>query len=216
MQNKKGFTLPEVMVTLGVLGILAAILVPAITKSAPDSKKVMFKKAYSTLETAVSELINDDVNYPATAKDVLEGTSISVQVGLHYQDVTGVVPSDANKFCYLLSQVMNTVGTVKCATADTPKTFMTSDGILWSTRYKNESNNFPLKMDSTNDAVLLIDVNGSKGPNCGAAGNLYKTATCAANITADQYEIGVRFDGKLIVYDTNAVTILEDPLKISK
>ena len=64
MHLKKGFTLSEVMVTLGVLGVLAAILIPAITKVTPSTERVMFKKAHATLEKAVSEMIEDETNYP--------------------------------------------------------------------------------------------------------------------------------------------------------
>lgn len=210
---KKGFTLSEVMITLGVLGVLAAILVPVITNSAPDRKKVMFKKAYSTLEKTVSELINDDVDYPSSAKGLIG--SISVEQGFNYTAQTGTIPASVNKFCYLLSQELNTVGTVKCGTSDNPMGFTTTDGITWSTRYANSSDNFPLSLTSTNDAVVFIDVNGSEGPNCGGSDDTYKTSVCGSNVVADQYEVGIRFDGKLYV-DSLGSAILENPMNNKK
>lgn len=219
---KKGFTLSEVMVTLGVLGVLAAILVPAITKNSPDSRKVMFKKSYYTLEKAVSELISDDVNYPSNARaNLTDQPTVSVQRGFNYQDVTGSVPTApaVNKFCYLLSQEMNTVGTVKCKLTDSPNyTFMTSDGVSWSPRYNSDATNFPLKLSGTDAdlARVLIDINGTTGPNCGDSSNTYVTTKgCSAGTTPDQYEIAIRFDGKLYV-DVSGTAILENPMKYSK
>ena len=46
LKNKKAFTLAEVMVTLAVFGVLAALLLPAIANVRPNKNKVMFKKAY--------------------------------------------------------------------------------------------------------------------------------------------------------------------------
>ena len=114
MVTKKGFTLPEVIITLCILGVLAAILVPAITKASPDGNKVMLKKAYSTVEQTVSELINDDVNYPSTAH--FGDSYSSIQKGFAYKETVSnpTIPVGTEKFCYLFTQKLNTIGNVTC------------------------------------------------------------------------------------------------------
>ena len=42
--SKKGFTLAEVLVTLGVVGVLAAILTPSVFKVTPSKSKILFSE----------------------------------------------------------------------------------------------------------------------------------------------------------------------------
>ena len=51
---KKAFTLAEVLITLGIIGIVAAMTIPIIMQSAQDLElKNQFKKAYSELSNAL-------------------------------------------------------------------------------------------------------------------------------------------------------------------
>ncbi|MFA7659010.1 MAG: type II secretion system protein [Candidatus Gastranaerophilaceae bacterium] len=215
MLMKKGFTLSEVMVTLGMLGVLAAILIPTITKAAPDAKKVMFKKSYYTTEQTISELINDDIFYPATATTTVGG--VVYQRGFNYTTVTTEmnIPSMTAKFCYLFSQRLNTVGTVNCSTASASNgTFTTSDGMDWTIR---ESSGFPV--DNTKyEGYIVVDVNGSKKPNCWKNGTVsgLSFTNCAASISVpDQFLISIRYDGKLQA-DPSGAALLENPTDNAK
>ena len=62
--NKSAFTLAELLVALAVIGILIAILMPLIMNIMPNQKVVMAKRAHYTVETAVSNLLNDSACYP--------------------------------------------------------------------------------------------------------------------------------------------------------
>lgn len=213
---KKGFSLAELMVALVVLGILAAILIPAMTSTAPDSDRVMFKKAYNTLENAVAELINDDVNYPGTVlgNDV-NGTS--VMRGFNYTDIatSPSIPADQTKFCYLLSEKLNTIGQVDCRT-DAIRSFTTSDGIIWRVFSQDNLNPFPLRPEAAAvGTYVTVDVNGTKEPNCGRDMTAEKAENppindCAADVQPDTFAIGIRYDGKLFVDDAGAL-LLVDP-----
>lgn len=61
--TKKAFTMAEVLMVLAVLGIIAAILIPAIATLKPDQNRVMFKKAYYLTERLIAEIINDEELY---------------------------------------------------------------------------------------------------------------------------------------------------------
>lgn len=204
MKNIKGFTLSEVMVTLGVLGVLAAVIIPAVMSVRPDTERVMFKKAYSTIEKSVSDLINNETYYPTDVTGTTTDTSLLVPAGFNNQTTTGTgVPASTDKFCYLLSQNLNTVGTVDCATASgANKTFTTSDGMIW----KVDTTTFVLH-SSTYAGVnaVSVDVNGNKTPNC-----FYDADTCAE---PDQFKFRIRYDGKISVdsSDPVAVDMLTNP-----
>lgn len=219
MVNRKGFTLAEVMIAMGVLGVLAAILVPAIMTVAPNSEKVRFKKAYYTLEKAISNMINDSDNYPIDQ----ENTTLSITRGFNYTTVT--VNATANKFCYLLSQQFNTVGSVSCATTGQTQSFTshapafnTSDGIAWylfipvsdttTTASANAANanttavQFPLAQNLFTTKIMA-DVNGASGPNCTSDTNYatYGLVNCADD--PDRFIFAIRYDGKMAIGSRN-------------
>lgn len=182
--TKKGFTLSEVMVTMGILGVLAAFIVPAVMNNTPDNNKVMFKKAYYSLEQGVSSLINDDTNYPSD--QTLPISSVTYERGFNYTIQTPPATYFTNnKFCTLLSDELNILGTVSCPAHNLTGTgtFTTTDGISWNVRIPvndditytttdinatTEAVQFPLS--STSYALkIIVDVNGpNKRPNCSA------------------------------------------------
>ena len=61
---KKAFTLAEALVTMAIIGIVMALSIPAVIQSTNDTRP-LFKKAYSTVETVVNELVNDTSLYPS-------------------------------------------------------------------------------------------------------------------------------------------------------
>lgn len=54
---KKGFTLAEVLITLGIIGVVAAMTIPTLVNNAKHRQlESSFKKAYSALSQAISDL----------------------------------------------------------------------------------------------------------------------------------------------------------------
>lgn len=78
----KAFTLTELLVALGVIAILCAILLPVIFNILPNQNVMMAKRAYYTVQTVVSELINDEACYP-------DRTSASSNVRIGFDDEFG-------------------------------------------------------------------------------------------------------------------------------
>ena len=61
--GKSAFTLAEVLITLGIIGVVAAMTLPAlIQKNNAKSLEVAFKKAYSNLYNAFNQVIAE--GYP--------------------------------------------------------------------------------------------------------------------------------------------------------
>ena len=60
MVAKKVFTLAEVLVTLGVLGVVAAITMPTlIGGTKPKELEAQFKKAHSLLSQVLVSVVNE-------------------------------------------------------------------------------------------------------------------------------------------------------------
>ena len=56
--QKTGFTLPELLITLGVIGVASALILPAISNIMPDKNKIMVLNAYSNVGK-VADAISD-------------------------------------------------------------------------------------------------------------------------------------------------------------
>lgn len=70
--NKNGFTLAEVLITLGIIGVVAAMTLPALINQTHGKElETGLKKAYSVLQTAYNQMTYDEgqivnnTNYPS-------------------------------------------------------------------------------------------------------------------------------------------------------
>ena len=151
LNNKKsGFTLAEVLVTLMIIGVIAAMTIPSLMQStAQQEYKAAFKKAVSMLNQAVT------LNYALDGED---GT-----------DFTG------DGFFDLMTKRLNIMSSVP-----TNKELYTADGMWFSTTDPSSANGTKLTVSSagacavddteTVCSVVYVDVNGSKGPNAWTEG----------------------------------------------
>lgn len=199
----KGFTLSELMVTLGVIGVLGAIVIPAVRKNVPSQNRVMFKKAYMITEKAVSDLLNDENLYPESNIDAT--TTLPIDFA---EDGTG------HNFCVNFMDRLNTVGAVSCPTQINNglvnEIATTADGIVWymGGAYGTQSV-FKVKVPGSRDFLfaITVDVNGkANGPNCmsdtlasvSERHVLPSGATkCVAEKNPDIYTINVAYDGAI-------------------
>jgi len=182
MKNKlTAFSLGEVLVTLTIVGIIAALILPTIKHIKPDKQKMLFKKAYTNVERVVTELVNDNYLYPEVAD--YDGLDYTDGVELNNKTYGGV-----SKFCELFAMKLNNISSddIKCPytsltdnSAGTPS-FVTNDGIEF----------YIPNTSFATDTTISIDINGEKKPNC------KYSAECK---TPDRFEIIVAADGKIKV-----------------
>ena len=64
--KKQGYTLAEILICLGIIGILAAILLPLANKYKPDGIKATYVKTYYTLVETIREIASNQAIYPLT------------------------------------------------------------------------------------------------------------------------------------------------------
>lgn len=195
MRKFTGFTLAELMIALAVIGILVAVVTPAIVKTRPNKNRIMVKKTFYTVENVVSSLINDERLYP-DMRDGCYETPINATCawGFDMEDkVTyeGVDYDGETKFPLLFATKLN----VKSAD-DTNYIYYTNDGVKWDlsgtkdawTSGKSKVGTFADASPDAGKGVISIDVNGDEEPN----------AFCtAANEDCDQYKVEILANGKL-------------------
>lgn len=133
---KKGFTIAEVLICFTVIGVIAALLIPAIVQKKPNKNKVMFRKSYYIVERIVAELIADEETFPA---------DFETSKALAYFDPTSSdrLQADTGKFfCNRFASKLSTNGDIKCdvakklpdngtAFAEGDQSFTTNDGVYW-------------------------------------------------------------------------------------
>lgn len=99
LNRKSAFTLAEVMIVFTVIGVLTAILVPALFNASPDERILKAKKAYNTISRAVESLTNSG---PYAINDGLLDSTPYIQ---------GTEPADKNArlrfFCNNLAEALN-------------------------------------------------------------------------------------------------------------
>ena len=67
--NKKGFTLIEILIVLGIIGILAVFLVPNIMGAQDKGKETAVKSVMHTVQLAVESYNMENLSYPV-AKNI--------------------------------------------------------------------------------------------------------------------------------------------------
>lgn len=61
LRNYNGFTLAEVLITLGIIGVVAALTIPSLMRDIQDAElKSAWKKSYSTVLQATARLRDDN------------------------------------------------------------------------------------------------------------------------------------------------------------
>lgn len=137
--KKSGFTLAEVLVTLMIIGVIAAMTIPSLMQStAQQEYKAAFKKAVSMLNQAVT------LNYALDGRDGSDYTGTS--------------------FFNLLTQRLN----VMSSNSSTYELY-TADGMWFKSTATdaNACNANADNPNATNNrcGTVMVDVNGQKGPN---------------------------------------------------
>jgi len=77
--KKKGFTLAEVLIAVGIIGVMSAIMASAFNQAKPDKTKMMYLKAYDSLSEAISIMANDSTLF-STSIHVGSGEDDNVNI----------------------------------------------------------------------------------------------------------------------------------------
>lgn len=167
--NKKAFTLTELLVALAVIGVLIAILMPVIMNIMPNQKDLMAKRAYYTIQTVVSNLLNDSACYP---EDTEVGDDELLNNGYGYPDCDlwgGNVATQATittegeagtKFFTLFRDKLQLNPDEPGNPANEIMTLTTKDGMKWA-----------FASDGGGQFTIAVDVNGDDRGNGSDDGN---------------------------------------------
>ena len=72
--HKQAMSLGEVLITLAIVGIVAAITTPVLITVIPDKSDTLIKRGTYTIEHTVSDIVNNETYYPVKKVVTKEGT----------------------------------------------------------------------------------------------------------------------------------------------
>ena len=122
--KKNGFTLTEVLVTLGIISLLVLLIAPTINNLKPDDHKMNVLKAYNALTNINKELLSDLSIYLGNNCRGLSCTQQPSNARYGAQFVNNM------KYPLLVASKLNITDDVGNAL---PLNFNTADGLNWTT-----------------------------------------------------------------------------------
>ena len=160
---KFGFTLAEVLITLGIIGIVAALTIPGlITKCKEMQYRVTYKKVYSSLNQAMKYAQEDDGIDLTLSAERINGVMRTNNIGeifkyisRYYKATTTCFDNNADK-CWVCEK--GEAGYISNGAPDwlgcnkRSYSFVDANGVAY---YLYDNTEFP----------VLIDVNGDRKPN---------------------------------------------------
>ena len=212
---KKGFTLQELLITVAIVGIVAAVTVPGIMGLMPDKKKVMYMKAYNTLTNLTNEILDDPSLYYIEYRN--DGTANCSGVNCTGYPIENDkfdrafggewnMDGDSLKFGYCLASKMNIqeeFGT-DLDNGDLSMTFTSVDGVRWT--YDMDDAELSGDGGGLSNQSITIDVN----PNNDNAANkcFYDEDECS---DPDLFKFKIDNDGGITAVDRLGQAFLRKP-----
>ncbi|MDD3236639.1 MAG: type II secretion system protein [Candidatus Gastranaerophilales bacterium] len=140
MKIKQGFTLAEVLITLVIIGVIAALTIPALLNNTnKEEYKIALKKAAAILQQA------SDLQYAQTHENALSYDSADDWYNKFFSKRLNIVSSMPSSSSPAVHANKWESGAI---------TFYTADGMAYS-----------IPSEGSRYYAIIIDVNGDKKPN---------------------------------------------------
>ncbi|MBQ7764859.1 prepilin-type N-terminal cleavage/methylation domain-containing protein [bacterium] len=210
--KKNGYTLAEALISLAVIGVVAALILPMANKLQPDTTKIMFLKTYDSIVEITQQLASNTQIYP-----LYDDNSNIYYEQYPLANLSAWSDSQNNqhrmnsKYCTLLANAFGSTNNT-CSNDNilinnfnfnfTPS-FTATNGVVFDIRtFKNIwSNNNVERMTYQSD--IYIDVDGiNNGNDC-----FYNFDTGCTQ--PDRFKIIVASDGKIVASDPKSQYYLD-------
>ena len=199
--KRSGFTLAEALIALAVVGIIAAAMLPLVSKYKPDTTKVLYLRTYDAISRTIAEFSSNEKMFPEITeeKDYIYTDYPFYNKGDVKLDNGKTVAEADNKICNLLALSAG-AKSINCKPNEYKS--YTSGGLEPSYKYKNGVevlvSTLRTEPNSNNEAKyqtdIYFDVDGKdKGPNC-----LYNSVSCKK---PDTFKLIVGADGSVVIGD---------------
>ncbi len=155
----KAFTLAETLITLGIIGIVAAIILPSVIHKRNNKEfEAKLKKAYSALQQAVQRANYEVTDLNALYKEDLVSSNVTASGGEQLCEILGRQFANAKIH---LPGTYNMFGRIKTLRNDA------EDGnpCAFDGGYIETQDQMEIYFETLCNIYITIDINGKKGPN---------------------------------------------------
>lgn len=200
--KKLGFTMAELLVTLAIVAIAAAITAPIIDNIIPDKNKAKVLKVYKTLSEINNEILNDPSLYMSDGS--CEGTDCrQAPLDPNYASSTGIYKYPTLVMSRLDIDRSTFWGNIMA-------TFTTKDGIWWQfVPIQNGANS------GKYGVIIDLDSNITSVTSLGSdttGGNQTYSATCKK---PDRFSFLIEKNGLVVPSDKLTQAYLMNPNKLN-
>ncbi len=176
MTKRFGFTLAEVLITLGIIGVVAAMTMPTLMNSTQGAQyKAAYKKALSALSQAITlNVALDEVDFGDVSNNTQLETILKSRMNV-VRTTGGTSGETLATTEYSIANNGNTIADGVAQPAGTNTTLFMNDGIMFSYNATNAvgctkdttlaSNAAGWTADKQKNCSGFVDVNGTRGPN---------------------------------------------------
>ena len=176
LRTKKAFTLAEVLITLGIIGVVAAMTIPTVVKNYRRAVSIAkLKKTYSTLQQAIQRTMATNLGYSyvnfsdGNTQSMVDWYNYYLKPNLRVQkdciDTPGCwhtegVTKQLNGQTAIWDEGTKGIGGNIIVFQTFDNVFVNMDGVA----AEDIQDEFGVNMDSAG-LVMHVDVNGNDGPN---------------------------------------------------
>lgn len=160
--KKFGFTLAEVLITLVIIGVIAAITIPALMNNTNKTENVVaYKKALSVVNQALNTEYSLEGNTAGYTAQPISGLPKFAE---NWRGLPAIMAKRTNIIKHDIDKNYSTECSTLGAEWVNTRAFVTSDGLLFC--INEPTNAWPVCPENMNGCASgLVDVNGVKGPN---------------------------------------------------
>lgn len=192
----EGFTLAEVLITLAIIGVIAAMTIPSLINSTNDTElRVQWKKAFSTMSDATLMVVANKGSIDFTDSNSM----INDYKAYYTYNKTG---TSGSLFAPKYLWYKNPTGTGTDSSVTTYPSLVLNDGSVVYFR-SISSNCTGTSVSLTNICgALAVDTNGQKAPNMYGK-DFFTTWVVLTNGSYVVYPAGTHGDGRSCVANSN-------------
>ena len=210
--KKRAYTLAEILIALGIIGVLAAVLAPMANKFKPDTSKVLYLNTYDALATSITDMATNGAYYVEDNGTFNFSTYPFANLD-RYVDSTNpqhTIPAGVGKFCRVLAENFNILEAPNDVCRNNNR--FPNNPFEASSTSKNgvefmvyTEANVPHNNDTnTYFTEITIDINGAEGENCIFNGNNLNSCK-----RPDRFTFKVSADAEFIPMDEMGWRYLE-------
>ena len=197
---KKAFTLAEILIALGIIGVVASLVTPAVVRLRPDNNKITYLKIYDTLSDSIRRLSSNNILFPACQDNIYCQKHPLINTSGRAMRNGYIIPEGNTKFCRLLAEEITTYrqDTIEAACSNMEGYVYSDDSFLERSMHTRRNQDYIITTSLTKGAQIeyqtdiYFDINGDKEPNC-----IY-SEECRE---PDRFKLMVAADGTVIPAD---------------